>query len=79
MKNYVKCEEVTRDLVANPGSYGLTFITDSASYTKMSIGKSTEAIFEININYDQNEASWNGVGQKTLWSPLPVYPHHRRQ
>ncbi|WP_346318409.1 RagB/SusD family nutrient uptake outer membrane protein [Chitinophaga sp. YIM B06452] len=70
MKDYVKCEEATRDLVTNPGSYGLTFITDSASYAKMSIGKSTEAIFEININYDQNEASWNGVGEKTLWTPF---------
>jgi starch-binding outer membrane protein, SusD/RagB family len=69
MKDYVKCEEATRDLVANPGSYGLSFITDSISYAKMSIGKSTEAIFEINISYDQNEATWRGIGEKTLWSP----------
>lgn len=69
MKNYPKCEEVTADLVNNPGSYGLTFITDSASYSRMSIGKSTEAIFEININYAQNEAATRGIGEKTLWSP----------
>lgn len=72
MKNYVKCEEVTRDLVGNPASFGLTFITDSAAYSKMAIGKSTEAIFEININYEQSESSKNGVGQKTLWAPFLV-------
>lgn len=70
MKDYPKCEEATRDLVANPGTYGLTFITDSAAYSKMAIGKSTEAIFEINISYEQSEASWNGIGQKTLWAPF---------
>lgn len=69
MKDYTKCEEVTRDLVANPGSYGLTFITDSAEYAKMSIGRSTEGIFEININYEQNESSTDGIGQKTLYAP----------
>lgn len=70
MKNYPKCEEVTRDLVNNPGSFGLTFITDSAAYSKMAIGKSTEAIFEININEEQSESSWKGIGERTLWAPL---------
>lgn len=69
MKNYQKCEEVTRDLVANPGSFGLVFITDSAEYSKMSIGRSTESIFEININHEQNESSAEGIGRKTLYAP----------
>lgn len=69
MKNYEKCEEVTRDLVANPGSFGLTFITDSIEYSKMSIGRSTESIFEINISHEQNESSIEGIGQKTLYAP----------
>lgn len=69
MKNYTKCEEVTRDLVANPGNYGLTFITDSAQYARLTIGRSTEGIFEININYEQNESSDEGIGQKTLYAP----------
>jgi hypothetical protein len=76
MKNYPKCEEATRDLVANPGNYGLTFITDSAQYQRMSIGKSTEAIFEINISHDQNEGQgddiygdFQGIGTKTLYAP----------
>lgn len=69
MKNYEKCEEVTRDLVTNPGSYGLTFVTDSAQYEAISVGRSTEGIFEININYEQNEGSSEGIGQKTLYAP----------
>ncbi len=78
MKDYAKCEEATRDIVANPGKYGLTFITDSAQYQKMSIGRSTEAIFEINLNYDQNEGqdmvtpggyTWS-LGYKTLYAPF---------
>lgn len=78
MKDYTKCEEATRDIVANPGKYGLTFIQDSAQYQKMSIGRSTEAIFEINLNYDQNEGqdmvtpggyTWS-LGYKTLYAPF---------
>ncbi|NML21985.1 RagB/SusD family nutrient uptake outer membrane protein [Pseudoflavitalea sp. G-6-1-2] len=77
MKDYVKCEEATRDIVANPAKFGLTFITDSLQYQKMSIGRSTEAIFEISVNYDQNEGQdmetpgdykWS-LGYKTLFDP----------
>ena len=77
LKDYVKCEEATRDIVANPGKFGLTFITDSVQYQKMSIGRSTEAIFEISMSYDQNEGQdmetpggWTwGLGYKTLFAP----------
>lgn len=79
MKNYIKCEEVTRDLVGNPASFGLAFITDSAAYSKMTIGKSTEAIFEININYEQSESSWKGLGDRTLWTPFLVTREPQKQ
>ncbi|WP_143309944.1 RagB/SusD family nutrient uptake outer membrane protein [Chitinophaga vietnamensis] len=70
MGNYAKCEENTRDIVNNPGKFNLALITDSAQYVKMSIGHSTESIFEININYDQNEGSKQGIGERTLYDPF---------
>ncbi|WP_423736724.1 RagB/SusD family nutrient uptake outer membrane protein [Chitinophaga caseinilytica] len=76
MKDFPKCEEATRDLVASPGKYGLKFITDSAEYSRIPIGRSMEAIFEININEEQNEGSgpdiygsFQGIGSKTLYIP----------
>ncbi|MBC9911740.1 RagB/SusD family nutrient uptake outer membrane protein [Chitinophaga varians] len=70
MGNYAKCEENTREIVNNPGKFNLTFITDSATYVKMTLGHSTESIFEININYNQNEGSKKGIGERTLYDPF---------
>jgi len=76
LKDFPKCEEATRDLVASPGKYGLKFITDSAEYGRMPIGRSMEALFEINIDEKQNEGSgpdvwgdFQGIGSKTLYVP----------
>ncbi len=70
MGNYQKCEEMTRDIVNNPGQYNLAFITDSAQFQRISIGRTSESIFEISINYDQNEGAQQGIGERTLYSPF---------
>ncbi len=75
-KDFAKCAEVTRDLVTSPAEFGLSLITDSVQYQRMSVGKSTEAIFEINISDEQNEGlghdiykTYKGIGEKTLYQP----------
>ncbi len=75
-RDFAKCAQVSEDLVNNPANYGLTFITDSSQYARMSIGKSTEAIFEINISEEQNEGSgpdiygdFKGISSRTLYAP----------
>ncbi|MBS1663777.1 MAG: RagB/SusD family nutrient uptake outer membrane protein [Bacteroidetes bacterium] len=53
-KDYAACEK-TADTLISQGGYTLV---DSAHYNEVFVGRSTEGIFEVNINYGQSE----GVG-----------------
>jgi hypothetical protein len=67
-KDYAGSEKAA-NMVITQGGYSLL---DSASYPKVFIGKSLEGIFEININYLQNEGYNinNGGYAPTLSSPF---------
>jgi hypothetical protein len=52
MKDYASCEK-TADTLISQGGYTLV---DSAHYGQVFVGRSTEGIFEINVNYGQSEA-----------------------
>jgi hypothetical protein len=51
MGDYAGCDTATNAVITQ-GGYALA---DSANYSKVFIGKSTEGIFEINIDYSQSE------------------------
>jgi hypothetical protein len=85
-KDYAGSEKAS-NLVITKGGYSLL---DSASYSKVFIGKSLEGIFEINISYLQNEGYNinNGGYAPTLSSPFvfgrtqlnwPVNPTYIKQ
>jgi hypothetical protein len=63
--------ERSADSVIQFGKYRLV---DSADYAQVFIGKSPEGIFEINVNYSQNEAfsprANNSYGLPTLATPI---------
>lgn len=71
--DYASCEK-TADTLIRQGGYSLV---DSAHYTQIFIGRSTEGIFEININTGQNEGiatlGFNGNGNGYL--PTLAYPY----
>jgi len=68
--DYAACEK-SADTLINQGGYTLM---DSAHYNQVFIGKSPEGIFEINVNYGQNEgiatASNGGGYLPTLAAPF---------
>ena len=68
MGDYAGCDTATNAVITQ-GGYSLL---DSADYSKIFIGKSAEGIFEININYTQNEGlALNGGGYiPTLETPF---------
>lgn len=63
--------EKSADSVITQGGYALL---DSAHYSQVFIGKSQEGIFEVNVNYGQNEgiatASYGGGYLPTLAAPF---------
>ena len=67
-KDYSSCEK-TADTLIRQGGYSLL---DSAHYNQVFIGKSAEGIFEVNVNYGQNEGvALNGGGYlPTLAKPF---------
>ncbi|MGZ3871512.1 MAG: RagB/SusD family nutrient uptake outer membrane protein [Mucilaginibacter sp.] len=50
--DYAACEKSAAQVISD-GGYSL--VTDTSQFSKIFIGKSIEGIFEININYGQNE------------------------
>lgn len=66
--DYASCEK-TADTLIRQGGYSLV---DSSQYNQVFVGKSAEGIFEININYGQNEGiAANGGGYlPTLAAPF---------
>ncbi|SDS83575.1 Starch-binding associating with outer membrane [Mucilaginibacter mallensis] len=68
MGDYAGCDTATNAVITQ-GGYSLL---DSADYSKIFIGKSAEGIFEINIDYSQNEGlALNGGGYiPTLEAPF---------
>lgn len=66
--DYASCEK-SADTVILQGGYTLV---DSAHYNQVFVGKSSEGIFEVNINYGQNEGiAANGGGYlPTLAAPF---------
>jgi hypothetical protein len=50
-KDYASCEKTANEVIVN-GGYSLV---DSAHYSDVFVGRSTEGIFEVNINYGQSE------------------------
>ena len=61
--------EVAADSVIQHGGYSLVDYSDSMVVMHMFTGRSTEGIFELNINYDQSESYTYGFGQSTLVKP----------
>jgi len=68
MGDYAGCDSAAKAVITQ-GQYTLV---DSANYSKIFIGKSTEGIFEINIDYSQSEGiALNGGGYlPTLSAPF---------
>lgn len=59
----VQNADTTIDVILNKGQY--TFV-DTASYTNMFVGRSTESIFEINMSEDDKEGSYSSIGLSFL-------------
>jgi hypothetical protein len=73
--NYSACEQAAAQVIDH-GGYSL--VTDTSQFSKVFVGKSSEGIFEININYGQSEsiAINNGGYTPTLNFPF-VYSKTR--
>lgn len=62
--------EQAADDVITDGGYSLVNYADSLAVVNMFIGRSTEGIFELNIDYDQSESyAVNGMAQRTVYHP----------
>jgi hypothetical protein len=70
MGDYAGCDTATNAVITQ-GGY---FLVDSANYSKIFIGKSIEGIFEININYSQNEGA-EATPQKGGYVPTLTAPY----
>jgi hypothetical protein len=70
--DYASCEK-TADSLIRQGGYTLV---DSAHYSQIFVGRSTEGIFEININTGQNEgiATLGFNGNSNGYLPTLAYP-----
>lgn len=68
--DYAACEK-TADSVILYGQYRLL---DSADYKQVFIGKTAEGIFEINMNYSQNEAYSPRMGYTLPTISVPFLP-----
>ncbi len=68
--DYASCEK-TADTLITQGGYTLV---DSAHYSQVFIGKSTEGIFEINVNYGQNEGVALTGGNNPGYAPTLAKP-----
>ncbi|BAV05736.1 SusD family protein [Filimonas lacunae] len=55
----VQHADTTIDAVLTYGGYNFT---DTANYSRMFIGRSSESIFEINMSEDNKEGSFEGIG-----------------
>ena len=72
--DYAACEK-TADSVITYGGYTLL---DSSDYKQIFIGKSSEGIFEINVNYSQNEGQATLNNQSAYWPTLAMpYVNYR--
>lgn len=62
--------EVVADKVINEAGYSLVNYADSLAVVNMFIGRSTEGVFELNVDYDQSESyTSNGMAQRTVYHP----------
>lgn len=69
-KGEALASEVAADKVINEAGYSLVNYTDSLAVVNMFIGRSTEGIFELNVDYDQTESyASNGMAQRTVYHP----------
>lgn len=69
MDKPLESEKAADDVITN-GGYSLVNYTDSLSVVNMFIGRSTEGIFELNIDYDQSESyAANGMAHRTVYHP----------
>jgi hypothetical protein len=75
--DYASCEK-TADTLIRQGGYTLV---DSAHYSQIFVGRSTEGIFEININTGQNEgiATLGYNGNTNGYLPTLAYPFIAKQ
>lgn len=64
-----KAEVAAGNMISN-GGYSLVDYTDSLAVTEMWEGQSTEGVFEINVNFDQNESYINGLAKMTVYAPF---------
>ncbi|MCK0158381.1 RagB/SusD family nutrient uptake outer membrane protein [Cellulophaga sp. F20128] len=62
--------EKAADNVITKAGYSLVNYTDSLAVVNMFVGRSTEGIFELNIDYDQSESYTNsGMLHRTVYHP----------
>jgi hypothetical protein len=64
--DYAACEKSADSVIA----YGKYKLVDSADYEQIFIGKSSEGIFEINVNYSQSEGQATLNNQDAQWPTL---------
>jgi len=69
--NYSGCEQAAAQVI-NSGGYSL--VTDTSQFSKIFIGKSVEGVFEININYGQNEGGSLNNPNGSLYAPTLGFP-----
>lgn len=68
MHKSAESESAANDVITK-GGYSLVDYSDSVAVMHMFTGRSSEGIFELNVNYDQSESYIGGFAQSTL-----VYP-----
>ncbi len=61
--------EVAAGNCITQGGYSLVDYEDSLDVVNMFIGRSTEGIFELNIDFDQSESYTDGMAQSTVFHP----------
>ncbi|MHA7941605.1 RagB/SusD family nutrient uptake outer membrane protein [Formosa sp. 3Alg 14/1] len=67
--------EVAAGNMIDQGGYSLVDYTDSLAVVNMFIGRSTEGVFELNIDYEDSESySNNGMAQRTAYYPYIDIP-----
>lgn len=64
-----EAQKVAGSMIDN-GGYSLVDYNDATAVTEMWEGQSTEGVFEINVNFDQNESYINGLAKATVYKPF---------
>ena len=72
---YAEAEKAAAAVITD-GPYELVDYVDSLAVVKMFEGRSSEAIFEINLDYEQSESNVNGLFWHTAYTPY-VYGKNR--